>query len=115
MMITMPRFPLFHASQRRAALALILGAACLAAPVRAEQRPQADTEAEEGAMVEPRIATGDSARDWLQRQSSRKQASRTRQTLSGPAMSNVNKRYVDSFATPMTETPLRAMTPASRQ
>jgi len=48
-------------------------------------------------------------------QASRKQASATRQTLSGPVLSAVHERYVKSFAQPVEPTPIRAdMPPSSR-
>lgn len=64
---------------------------------------------------EARLGKGDATRSWLGAQTSRKQASRTRQTLSGPVMSTVHERYVKSFSQEVDRTPLRAdMSPTSR-
>lgn len=51
--------------------------------------------------AEPPIATGKATRGWLNAQDSGKDASLTRQTLSGPVMTQVHKRYVESFAKPV--------------
>lgn len=40
---------------------------------------------------------------WLKLQREGEQASPRRQTLSGPAMENINKRYLDSFTRPIPE------------
>lgn len=40
---------------------------------------------------------------WLKLQREGEQASPRRQTLSGPAMDNINKRYLDSFTRPIPE------------
>jgi hypothetical protein len=45
---------------------------------------------------------------WLQAQSQKEQASRIRQTQSGPVMTAVHQRYVDSFKSKIEPTPLRA-------
>jgi hypothetical protein len=64
---------------------------------------------------EPRVAKGDATRAWLGAQASRKGASRTRQTLSGPVMSTVHERYVKSFSHEVERTPIRAdMAPTGR-
>lgn len=84
-------------------------------PAHAEDAQPSSQVTEDGTPEVPKIATGDNTRAWLQQQGSRKQASRTRQTLSGPAMSNAYKRHVDSFGQPIPETPLRSTTPTFRQ
>jgi hypothetical protein len=72
-----------------------------------------DTNAE--AEQESPVGKGDATRAWLGAQASRKQASATRQTLSGPVLSAVHERYVKSFAQPVEPTPIRAdMPPSSR-
>lgn len=48
--------------------------------------------------VEP---NGQDTHRWLDSQASRKQASTTRQTLSGPVMEKVHERYVNSFTNPV--------------
>ncbi len=73
--------------------------------------PDADTEE----APEPRTGKGDATRAWLGAQASRKQASNTRQTLSGSVMSTVNKRYVDSFSRNIDPTPIRADMPETRR
>lgn len=45
----------------------------------------------------PQIATGEASKAWLGGQARRQQASKTRQTLSGPVMQAVHERYVKSF------------------
>ncbi len=45
----------------------------------------------------PEVKPGDGSRTWLGAQARREQASRNRPTLSGPVLSRVNKRYVESF------------------
>jgi hypothetical protein len=49
------------------------------------------------------IADGQVTRAWTSAQARGKQASRTQQTLSGPVMSAVEKRYVESFSRPVPE------------
>ncbi len=70
--------------------------------------PVASTEAASGAPAQNQAGDGKATRAWLGAQSGRKQASSTRQTLSGPVMSTVHDRYVKSFAQPIEATPIRA-------
>ncbi len=87
-------------------------------PNSAAPASAADAEADADTTQEPpeaRLGKGDATRSWLSAQGSRKQASRTRQTLSGPVMSTVHERYVKSFSQEVERTPLRAdMAPSSR-
>lgn len=50
---------------------------------------------------EPPIADGTASKSWLMAQGARQQASKTRQTLSGPVMGKVYERYVKSFTIPI--------------
>jgi hypothetical protein len=49
------------------------------------------------------IADGQATRTWISAQAHGKQASRTQQTLSGPVMGAVEKRYIESFSRPVPE------------
>jgi hypothetical protein len=76
--------------------------------------PATEAEAEAEANDNPqeaRVGKGDATRAWLGAQASRKQASGTRQTLSGPVMSKVHERYAKSFAIEIERTPIRADMP----
>jgi hypothetical protein len=97
--VLMAGHPVFAQSQPSAAQA--------AAPAVA---PADDTD-EAQATPEPRVAKGDATRSWLGAQASRKQASSTRQTLSGPVMSTIHGRYVRSFGLDIERTPIRADMP----
>jgi hypothetical protein len=57
----------------------------------AHVEPAASDEAASGPV------SGEATKTWLGAQARREQASKQRQFLSGPVMSNVHKRYVDSF------------------
>ncbi len=45
----------------------------------------------------PDIASGKATQSWMDAQASQTQASKHQQTLSGPVMSRVYQRYLDSF------------------
>lgn len=47
----------------------------------------------------PNIADGSATRAWLKTQETGSVASKHKQTLSGPVMSRVHERYVNSFST----------------
>ncbi len=96
-----------------APLLLALGSAFAQAQPAAATAVAPEASAEEA--QEPRTGKGDSTRAWLGAQASRKQASSTRQTLSGSVMSTVNKRYVDSFSRNIDPTPIRADMPETRR
>lgn len=51
----------------------------------------------------PIIAGGQTTQAWLALQASGAQASRQRQTLSGPAMKRIHERYLEVFARPVPE------------
>jgi hypothetical protein len=61
----------------------------------------ASTEPERAAETD--IASGERTKGWLGSQASGAQASRHKQTLSGPVMSKVHERYVKSFTTAVPE------------
>lgn len=75
-------------------------AATIAPPAAPEPARPAATSASASASA-PIIASGRQSRAWLDQQAGRQQASRTRQTLSGPVMSKVHERYVNSFEQPI--------------
>ncbi len=54
----------------------------------------------------PPEPVGSQSRQWLRAQSTREQASATRPTLSGPAMTAVHERYMRSFTAPIEPTSL---------
>jgi hypothetical protein len=84
----------------------------------AQSQPAAPSASEDNGVETikaERVGKGDATRGWLNAQASRRQASSTRQTLSGPVMSTVHDRYVQSFAHPVVPTSIRAdMPPTSR-
>jgi hypothetical protein len=49
------------------------------------------------------IADGQATHAWTSAQARGKQASRTQQSLSGPVMGAVEKRYIESFSRPVPE------------
>ena len=63
-------------------------------------------------IVNEPVASGRQTRAWLEMQAGRQQASKTRQTVSGPVMSKIHERYVNSFKTPVHES-VRDTTPVS--
>jgi hypothetical protein len=69
--------------------------------------PSADTKSEESKQWDTTehnavpIAEGKASREWIAQQASRKQASTTKQTLSGPIMGKVHGRYLESFTRPV--------------
>lgn len=84
-----------HLARTCVILGLTLGAG-LPLPSWAQSSP------DEGAsrpQASPRIADGSATRAWLKAQDSGAMASKHRQTLSGPAMSRVHERYLNSFPT----------------
>jgi hypothetical protein len=64
---------------------------------QAETMPGTTSSEETQGPESPDIANGQATQGWLSAQAGRKQASRTRQTLSGPVMSKVHERYLESF------------------
>ncbi|MEY2842388.1 MAG: hypothetical protein RI920_425 [Pseudomonadota bacterium] len=95
---------------RQVALSAICLLALGSALAQAQNSPAHEVapEAHSDEPQELRVGKGDATRTWLGTQASRKQASSTRQTLSGPVMSTVNQRYVKSFGHEVDATPLRS-------
>ncbi len=113
-MTTMSHPHLFASARQCAAVIALLCTGLWHTAAAAAEPAAPSTDAQpEGEVVAPRFATGEETHTWLQRQASRKQASRTRQTLSGPTMTGVHKRYVESFDKPISETVLRPEAPIS--
>jgi Protein of unknown function (DUF3613) len=95
---------------RFAVTACLLGAAnmCLAQVPASPEAQTAGAASAPGGAPDQQIGKGEATRAWLGAQASRKQASQTRQSLSGPVMSTVHERYVKSFSQPVEATPIRA-------
>ena len=79
-------------------LGLVMGLVCLPGQAQTAESEPADgapTDAEK--RPAPDIANGQATHNWLKAQDAGAHASKYKQTLSGPAMSRVYKRYLDSF------------------
>jgi hypothetical protein len=109
----MNTMPLLARTLARTALVAIMPMLWHGQTAWAQTQPApADAEADASAPPqEARLGKGDGTRAWLGAQASRKQASSTRQTLSGPVMSKVHERYVKSFGQEIDRTPIRADMP----
>jgi hypothetical protein len=92
------RSPAFSCSPLLIALLL---ATALPAPCRAQSDAPAFSSSDDDSFrPAPSIADGKGVHGWLQATDEGKQASRHRQTLSGPAMSRAYLKYLNSFGTP---------------
>jgi hypothetical protein len=60
-------------------------------------KPSQDAETEESVAHAP--PAGEQSKAWLGAQARREQASKNRPSISGPVMSRVNQRYLNSFTT----------------
>jgi hypothetical protein len=86
----------------RLALALLLSHSLLVGAVCAQQMPASEkpaqaNDAEQEASAAPRA--GEQTKAWLGGQARREQSSKIRPSLSGPVMSRVSERYLNSFST----------------
>jgi Protein of unknown function (DUF3613) len=81
------------------AAALFTAALCVSMPSwsQAVSEP-VSRQAADAAAVEPSPPpTGTATRKWTRAQAQQEQATRNRQTLSGPVMTSIHQRYVESF------------------
>ena len=120
-MITMPPFArLAQRARAHGGAALATSLLCLAAmaPLHAQEAPRpigpSDHATADGSA--PAAApNGTATRAWLGKQAQRQDASKTRQTQSGPVMTAVHDRYVKSFTNDIPSTnSLRTTVPTSR-
>lgn len=79
-------------------LALATASAYAQAETGATGSPPAETASVNKASTQQRpIADGHATQTWLAAQASGEQASKRRQTLSGPVMKRIHERYLQSF------------------
>jgi hypothetical protein len=92
-----------HSSKSAVSLCLFGASTLLALSAMAADEPSATTPAPghvveaDTSATETDIANGQSTHQWLTGQSSGKQASKQPPKLSGPVMTKIHQRYVDSF------------------
>jgi hypothetical protein len=92
-----------HPSSKLAVSLCLFGASILATHAMAADEPSATTTPQshgieaDASATETDIANGQSTHEWLAAQSSGKQASKQQPRLSGPVMTKIHQRYLDSF------------------